>query len=78
MGKSKDQAGGGGSAVKLVVVGLLVGAAFGASKAPLPRRAATRAISIGRAWSKRQLDRSLQSPVIKSQGERWRAMRPGA
>ncbi|MDQ1485642.1 MAG: hypothetical protein QOJ62_1335 [Actinomycetota bacterium] len=27
-----------------------------------------------RAWSKRQLDRALQAPVIPSQGERWLAM----
>jgi hypothetical protein len=78
MGKSRDPDVRSGSAVKLVVAGVLLGAVFGASKASLPRRAATRAISVGRAWSKRQLDRSLQAPVIKSQGERWRAMHPGA
>jgi hypothetical protein len=76
MGGSPERAKGKRSGVKLVVATLVVAAAFGAGKAPFPRGAATRTISLYRAWSKRQLDRALQTPVIKSQGERWRAMRP--
>ena len=65
-----------GRAGKFFVVTLFVAAAAGASSHPVPRRLAKKAVDYGRAWSQRQLDRSLQAPVIKSQGERWRAMHP--
>ena len=71
---SNRNRGGGRSAIKIILGTLLVAAAVGATKSSLPRRAATRTIESGRAWSKRQLDAALQAPVIKSQGERWRAM----
>jgi hypothetical protein len=74
MGVGQDRPKGNGRGVKLLVATAVVATAFGASKASLPRRTATRAVAIGRAWSKRQLDRALQAPVVKSQGERWRAM----
>jgi hypothetical protein len=63
-----------GRAGKLFVATLFIAAAAGASSRPFPRRVLKTTIDYGRAWSKRQLDRSLQAPVIKSQGERWRAM----
>jgi hypothetical protein len=53
---------------------LVVGAAVGVRNHAPSRRMANRAIEHGRAWSNRQLNRALQAPVIKSQGERWRAM----
>jgi hypothetical protein len=70
--------GGNGRVLKFFAATLFVAAAAGASSHPLPRRIVKTTIDYGRAWSKRQLDRSLQSPVIKSQGERWRAMHPDA
>ncbi|HTC70402.1 MAG TPA: hypothetical protein VK662_12600 [Acidothermaceae bacterium] len=65
-----------GRAGRFFVLTLLVAAAAGASSQPTPRRLAKKAVDHGRAWSQRQLNRSLQAPVIKSQGERWRAMHP--
>jgi hypothetical protein len=67
-----------GRAGKFFLATLFVAAAAGATSHPVPRRLARTAVDYGRAWSKRQLDRSLQAPVIKSQGERWRAMHPDA
>jgi hypothetical protein len=67
--------GGGG---KFFVAVLFVAAAAGASSHPVPRRIVKKAVDQGRAWSQRQLNRSLQAPMIKSQGERWRAMHPDA
>ncbi len=67
-----------GRAVKYLFVAALAAAATKASSHPTPRKAAKKAIEVGRAWSNHQLNKALQAPVIKSQGERWRAMHPGA
>jgi hypothetical protein len=75
MSADRGKAGNGGG--KFFVAVLFVAAAAGASH-PVPRRFVKKAVDHGRAWSQRQLDRSLQAPVIKSQGERWRAMHPDA
>jgi hypothetical protein len=73
MARNRNRSGG-RSAFKIIFGTLLVATAVGATKSSLPRRAVVRTIESGRAWSKRQLDAALQAPVIKSQGERWRAM----
>jgi hypothetical protein len=69
---------GNGRAGKFFVVTLFVAAAAGASSHPVPRRLVKKVVEQGRAWSQRQLNRSLRAPVFKSQGERWRAMHPDA
>ncbi len=63
-----------GRAARFLFVAVFAAAATKASSHPAPRQAAKKAIDLGRAWSNRQLNRALQAPVIKSQGERWRAM----
>jgi hypothetical protein len=63
-----------GRAVKYLFVAALAAAATKASSHPTPRKAAKKAIEVGRAWSNQQLNKALQAPVVKSQGERWRAM----
>ncbi|HEY5049257.1 MAG TPA: hypothetical protein VII50_00030 [Acidothermaceae bacterium] len=65
-------------AVRYLFVALFAAAATKASSHPAPRKVAKKAIDLGRAWSNEQLNRALQAPVIKSQGERWRAMHPDA
>jgi hypothetical protein len=65
-----------GRRAKILVGAVFVAAAFGVSKTPLPRRVTRSTVELTRAWSKRQRNRALQAPVIRSQGERWRAMRP--
>jgi len=65
-------------AVRYLIVALFAAAATKASSHPTPRKAAKKAVDLGRAWSTQQLNRALQAPVIKSQGERWRAMHPDA
>jgi hypothetical protein len=67
-----------GRAVRYLFVAALAAAATKASSYPAPRKAAKRAVELGRAWSNHQLNKALQAPVIKSQGERWRAMHPDA
>jgi hypothetical protein len=63
-------------AVKYLFVAALAAAATKASSHPTPRKAAKKAVELGRAWSNQQLNKALRAPVIKSQGERWRAMHP--
>jgi hypothetical protein len=65
-----------GRAVRFVFVTLFVAVAAKASNHPTPRKAAKKAVELGRAWSNKQLNKALRAPVIKSQGERWRAMHP--
>jgi hypothetical protein len=67
-----------GRAVRYLFVAFVAAAATKASSHPTPRKAAKKAVELGRAWSNEQLNRALQAPVIKSQGERWRAMHPDA
>lgn len=67
-----------GRAVRFVFVTLFVAAAAKASNHPTPRKVAKKVADLGRAWSTQQLNKALQAPVIKSQGERWRAMHPDA
>jgi hypothetical protein len=67
-----------GRAVRYLFVAALAAAATKASSQPTARKVAKKAVDLGRAWSNEQLNRALQAPVIKSQGERWRAMHPGA
>jgi hypothetical protein len=67
-----------GRAVRYLVVAVFAAAATKASSHPTPRKVAKKAVDLGRAWSTQQLNRALQAPVIKSQGERWRAMHPDA
>lgn len=64
--------------VRYLFVALFAAAATKASSHPTSRKVAKKAVDFGRAWSTEQLNRALQAPVIKSQGERWRAMNPGA
>jgi hypothetical protein len=66
-----------GRAVRYLFVALFAAAATKASSHPTPRKVAKKAVDVGRAWSNEQLRRALQAPLIKSQGERWRAMHPG-
>jgi hypothetical protein len=66
-----------GRAVRYLFVAALAAAATKASSHPTPRKAAKKVVELGRVWSNEQLNRALQAPVIKSQGERWRAMHPG-
>lgn len=65
-----------GRALRYVVVAVFAAAATKASSHPTPRKAAKKAVELGRAWSTQQLNKALRAPVIKSQGERWRAMHP--
>jgi hypothetical protein len=65
-----------GRAVRYLFVAVLAAAATKVSSHPTPRKAAKKAVELGRAWSNQQLNKALQAPVIKSQGERWRAMHP--
>jgi hypothetical protein len=65
-----------GRAVRYLFVAVFAAAATKASSHPTPRKAAKKAVELGRAWSTLQLNKALQAPVIKSQGERWRAMHP--
>lgn len=65
-----------GRAVRYLVVAVFAAAATKASSHPTPRKAAKKVVELGRAWSTHQLNKALQAPVIKSQGERWRAMHP--
>jgi hypothetical protein len=67
-----------GRAVRYLFVALFAAAATKASSHATPRKAAKKAADLGRAWSTKQLNKALQAPVIKSQGERWRAMHPDA
>jgi hypothetical protein len=67
-----------GRAVGYLFVAVFAAAATKASSHPGPRKAAKKAVELGRAWSTQQLNKALQAPVIKSQGERWRAMHPDA
>jgi hypothetical protein len=67
-----------GRAVKYLFVAVVAAAATKASSHPTPRKAAKKAVELGRAWSNKQLNKALQAPAIKSQGERWRAMHPDA
>jgi hypothetical protein len=69
---------GSGRVAKFFIATLFVAAAAGASNHPLPRRIARKTVDTYRTWSKQQLNRALQAPVVKSQGERWRAMHPDA
>jgi hypothetical protein len=63
-----------GRAVRYLFVAVFAAVATKASSHPTPRKAAKKAVDLGRAWSTQQLNKALQAPVIKSQGERWRAM----
>jgi hypothetical protein len=65
-----------GRAVRYLFVAALAAVATKASSRPAPRKAAKKAVELGQAWSNQQLNKALQAPVIKSQGERWRAMHP--
>ncbi|HWF42936.1 MAG TPA: hypothetical protein VN683_12690 [Acidothermaceae bacterium] len=76
MSADRGRTGRKGRAVRYLFVAAFAALATKASSHPTPRKAAKKAVELGRAWSTRQLNKALQAPVIKSQGERWRAMHP--
>jgi hypothetical protein len=78
MSADRGRTSGKSHAVRYLFVAVFVAAATKASSYPTPRKFAKKAVDVGRAWSTQQLNKALQAPVIKSQGERWRAMHPDA
>jgi len=78
MSADRGRTSGKSHAVRYLFVAVVAAAATKASSHPTPRKAAKKAVELGRAWSRQQLNKALQAPVIKSQGERWRAMHPDA
>lgn len=78
MSADRGRTSGKSHAVRYLFVAVVAAAATKASSHPTPRKAAKKALELGRAWSNQQLNKALQAPVIKSQGERWRAMHPDA
>jgi hypothetical protein len=78
MSADRGRASAKGRAARYLIVALFAAAATKASGHPTPRKVAKKAADLGRAWSTKQLNKALQAPVIKSQGERWRAMHPDA
>jgi len=67
-----------GHALRFLLASVVVAAAAKASQHPTPRKLAKKAVDRGRAWSNEHVNRGLQAPTMKSQGERWRAINPDA